>query len=283
MSKIDRTPKLYIGGKQKRPDGGYSFQINSLNNQFICDVAKANRKDVRNCVEEAAKAYSKQMTNFNRSQILFYLAENLEQREKNFTDLLMALSGNSLSEAKKEFSLSCERLFYYASMADKFEGTVHNPPMRGLTLAMKESLGVLSTILSDSQPLLSLITTLSAPFATGNSNIIIPGQKTSLIATELYQVLDTSDVPTGSINILTSIQDELITTLSQHENIDAIWYFGTSHNSKTQIIKNSVSNVKRYWSPEEKNIDWANTSKKFLDEFLFQSTQVKNIWLPYGE
>ena len=283
LSKIDRTPKLYIGGKQKRPDGGYSFPVKSLNNQFICDVAKANRKDVRNCVEEAAKACSKQMTNFNRSQILFYLAENLEIREKNFVELLIGLSGLSLSEAKKEFTESCERLFYYASMADKFEGVIHNPPLRGLTLAVKESLGVLSTILSDNQPLLSLITTFGSSFATGNSNIIVPGQKTSLIATELYQVLDTSDVPGGYINILTSIQEELNTTLSQHENIDAIWYFGNSHTSKTQIIKNSVSNLKRYWCPEEKNIDWSNTSKNFLDEFLFQSTQVKNIWLPYGE
>ena len=283
LSKIDRTPKLYIGGKQKRPDGGYSFPVKSLNNQFICDVAKSNRKDVRNCVEEAVKAFSKQMTNFNRSQILFYLAENLEIREKNFVELLIGLSGLSLSEAKKEFTESCERLFYYASMADKFEGAIHNPPMRGLTLAMKESLGVLSTILSDDQPLLSLITTLGSSFATGNSNIIVPGQKTSLIATELYQVLDTSDVPGGYINILTSLQEGLNTTLSQHENIDAIWYFGNSHTSKTQIIKNSVSNLKRYWCPEEKNIDWSNTSKNFLEEFLFQSTQVKNIWLPYGE
>ena len=104
-----------------------------------------------------------------------------------------------------------------------------------------------------------------------------------MIATELYQVLDTSDVPGGYINILTSLQEGLNTTLSQHENIDAIWYFGNSHTSKTQKIKNSVSNLKRYWCPEEKNIDWSNTSKIFLDEFLFQSTQVKNIWLPYGE
>ena len=207
----------------------------------------------------------------------------MEIREKNFVELLIGLCGLSLSEAKKEFTESCERLFYYASMADKFEGVIHNPPLRGLTLAMKESLGVLSTILSDNQPLLSLITTLGSSFATGNSNIIVPGQKTSLIATELYQVLDTSDVPGGYINILTSIQEGLNTTLSQHENIDAIWYFGNSHTSKTQIIKNSVSNLKRYWCPEEKNIDWSNTSKNFLDEFLFQSTQVKNIWLPYGE
>ena len=281
---IDRTPKLYIGGIQQRPEGGYSFAVNAMNNKFICDVAKANRKDVRNCVEIAEKASAKQLTNFNRSQILYYLAENLEQRENNFTDLLISLSGLTAAQARNEFIISCERLFYYASMADKFEGVVHNPPIRGITLAMKEPLGIISAILSDNHPLLScLVTIIGASFATGNCNIIVPGQKTSLIATELYQVLDTSDVPGGYVNILTSIQDELNATLSQHENIDGIWYFSNSSSSKTSIIKNSVSNLKRYWCPEEKNIDWLNTSKKFLDEFLYQSTQIKNIWIPYGE
>ena len=281
---IDRTPKLYIGGKQKRPDGGYSFPIHSINKkQFICDIAKANRKDVRDSVEVAMKAYEKQISNFNRSQIIFYLAENLEQREKNFTNLLTTLNGISLIQAKKEFALSCERLFYYASMADKFEGIVHNPPIRGLTMAVKESLGVMAIVLSDNDPLLSLVTVMAASFATGNAQIIVPGQKTSLIATELYQVLDTSDVPAGRINILTAIQDELNDTLSQHESIDGIWYFGNSNSSKSKIIKNSVSNLKRYWCPTEKNIDWNNASKLFLDEFLYQGTQIKNIWIPYGE
>ena len=283
LPSIDRTPKLYIGGSQKRPDGGYSFPVYSQNNKFICDVAKANRKDVRNCVEIAANAYSKKLTNFNRSQILYYLAENLEQREKNFIDLLVALEGISFKQAKLEFDLSCERLFYYASMSDKFEGMIHNPPIRGITLAMKESIGVITSILSDDSPLINLTTILGACFATGNSNIIIPGQKTSLIATELYQVLDTSDVPDGYVNILTSIQDELNTTLSQHEYIDGIWYFGKSIDSKSKIIKNTTSNLKRYWCPSEKNIDWANNTKEFLDEFLYQSTQIKNIWIPYGE
>ena len=280
---IDRTPKLYIGGKQKRPDGGYSFSVHAANNQFICDVAKSNRKDVRNCVELAAKAYQQQLTNFNRSQILYYLAENLEQRKNSFINLLMSLNGSSLTQAQSEFHNACERLFYYASMADKFEGTIHNPPIRGLTLAMKEPLGVIATILDDSDPLLSLITVLGSIFATGNSHIIIPGQKTSLIATELYQVLDTSDVPGGYVNILTSIQDELNATLSQHENIEGIWYFAGSSKSKTTIIQNSISNLKRYWIPNENNIDWSNNSKRFLDEFLYQSTQIKNIWIPYGE
>ena len=281
---IDRTPKLYIGGKQKRPDGGYSFPVYAANGKdFICDVARSNRKDVRNCVEIASKTIEKQLTNFNRSQILYYFAENLEQREKNIVDLLVSLRGVSSGVAKHVFSLACERIFYYASMADKFEGQVHNPPMRGLTLALKENLGVLAIILSDHDPLLSLVTCMSAAFATGNAQILVPSQNASLLATELYQVLDTSDVPGGYINILTAKDNELNSTLSKHENVDGIWYFGNSQSSRTDIIKNSTSNIKRYWCPSEKNIDWTNTSKTFLDEFLHQSTQIKNIWIPYGE
>ena len=280
---IDRTPKLYIGGKQKRPDGGYSFPLNAVNNSFICDIAQANRKDVRDSVEIAAKSFAKQLSNFNRSQILFYLAENLQQREKTFVDLLVALCGSSPVNASKEFSQSCERLFYYAAMADKFEGNVHNPPMRGLTLAMKEPLGVMTSILSDDSPLLNLVTVMGSVFSTGNTNIIVPGQKTSLIATELYQVLDTSDVPGGYVNILTAKENELNKTLSQHENIEGIWYFGADSAQRSEIVKNTTSNIKRYWCPEEKHLDWTNTSEEFLNEFLYQSTQVKNIWIPYGE
>ena len=280
---IDRTPKLYIGGKQKRPDGGYSFPLNAVNNSFICDIAQANRKDVRDSVEIAAKSFAKQLSNFNRSQILFYLAENLQQREKTFVDLLVALRGSSPVNASKEFSQSCERLFYYAAMADKFEGNVHNPPMRGLTLAMKEPLGVMTSILSDDSPLLNLVTVMGSVFSTGNTNIIVPGQRTSLIATELYQVLDTSDVPGGYVNILTAKENELNKTLSQHENIEGIWYFGADSAQRSNIIKNTTSNLKRYWCPEEKHVDWTNTSEQFLNEFLYQSTQVKNIWIPYGE
>ena len=168
-------------------------------------------------------------------------------------------------------------------MADKFEGSVHNPPMRGLTLAMKEPLGVIASILSDDAPLLGLITLMASVFSTGNSNIIVPGEKTSLIATELYQVFDTSDIPAGYVNILTSRENELNKTLAQHENIEGIWYFGKDLNEKSTIINNTTSNLKRYWCPEEKNIEWANSSEQFLNEFLHQSTQVKNIWIPYGE
>ena len=200
---IDRTPKLYIGGKQKRPDSGYSFSSYDAHNNFICDVPNANRKDVRDTVEVASKAVSKSSTNFNRAQILYYLAENLQDRKNTFSSLLSSLIGISQKDAEKEFDQSIERLFYYGAMADKFEGSIHNPPIRGLTLAVKEPIGVVANILNDDYPLLSLITTLGANFATGNASIIVPGQNTSLLATELYQLLETSDVPAGYINILT--------------------------------------------------------------------------------
>jgi len=283
LHSIDRTPKLYIGGKQKRPDSGYSFSQNTVNGSFICDVASSNRKDVRNAVEIASKSCTKQISNFNRSQILFYLAENLQQRKDTFIDLLTVLTNATSLEAQKEFESSCERLFYYASMADKFEGQIHNPPMRGLTLAMKEPLGVIASILNNNLPLLNLITVVGSIFSTGNSNIVVPGQKTSLIATELYQVFDTSDVPDGYINILTSKENALTSTLSLHENIDGIWYFGKDKSAKSDLIRNTVSNLKRFWCPEEQDIDWFSKNESFLNEFLYQSTQIKNIWIPYGE
>ena len=280
---IDQTPKLYIGGKQKRPDSGYSFPFYSHRNEFICDISRSNRKDVRNSVEEASKAFSKQLSNFNRSQILFYLAENLSQRKDTFIDLLINISGLNHIDAKKEFDLSCERIFYYASMADKFEGLIHNPPLRGLTMAVKEPIGVITSILDDNQPLLSLATVMSSVFANGNTNIIVPSEQTALIATLMYQVLDTSDVPAGYINILTAKQNELNLTLAQHENIDGIWAFSENAKTRSSIIKETAFNLKRFWCPKNKNIDWSSNSEEFLLEFLYQGSQVKNIWIPYGE
>ncbi len=283
LPKIDTTPKLYIGGKQKRPDSGYSFSQFSYDDQFICDIGRANRKDVRDCVEAASKSLSKQPNNFNRSQLLFYLAENLFQRKTTFVDLLKNITGISKANAEKEFELSCERIFYFASMSDKFEGNIHNPPMRGLTLAVKEPVGVVASILNNYQPLLSLSTVISSLFATGNASIIVPAEQSSLIATSLYQVFETSDIPQGYINILTAKDNELNSTLAQHENIDGIWCFSSTTNVRSQIIKDTAYNLKRYWCPKNKNINWKESSKEFLIEFLHNGSQVKNIWIPYGE
>ena len=283
LPSIDATPKLYVGGKQKRPDSGYSFNQMSAQKEFICDIARANRKDVRDAVEAASKSKIGILNNFNRSQILFYLAENLSQRQETFVNLLMSITGVNKITALKEFEQSCERIFYYASMADKFEGNIHNPPMRGLTLAVKEPIGIIASLMCEYNPLLSLTTTISSLFANGNASLIVPSEKTSLIATSLYQVFETSDIPAGSINILTSRNNELNTTLAQHENIDGIWSFSNNSSTRSDIIKNTVFNLKRYWCPKNNRIDWSNESEEFLNAFLYESSQVKNIWIPYGE
>ena len=280
---IDTTPKLYIGSKQKRPDSGYSFNQMSAQKEFICDIARANRKDVRDAVEAASKSKIGTLNNFNRSQILFYLAENLSQRKETFVNLLMSIAGVNKINALKEFEQSCERIFYYASMADKFEGNIHNPPMRGLTLAVKEPIGIIASLMCEYKPLLSLTTTISSLFANGNASLIVPSEKTSLIATSLYQVFETSDIPAGSINILTSKNNELNTTLAQHEDIDGIWSFSNTASIRSDIIKDTVFNLKRYWCPKNNCIDWSNDSEEFLNAFLYESSQVKNIWIPYGE
>ena len=283
LPSIDTTPKLYVGGKQKRPDSGYSFNQMSAQKEFICDIARANRKDVRDAVEAASKSKIGILNNFNRSQILFYLAENLSQRQETFVNLLMSITGVNKITALKEFEQSCERIFYYASMADKFEGNIHNPPMRGLTLAVKEPIGIIASLMCEYKPLLSLTTTISSLFANGNASLIVPSEKTSLIATSLYQVFETSDIPAGSINILTSRNNELNTTLAQHENIDGIWSFSNISSTRSDIIKDTVFNLKRYWCPKNNRIDWSNESEEFLNAFLYESSQVKNIWIPYGE
>ena len=283
LPSIDATPKLYVGGKQKRPDSGYSFNQLSAQKDFICDIARANRKDVRDTVEAASKSKIGSLNNFNRSQILFYLAENLSQRKETFVNLLMSITGVNKNQALKEFEQSCERIFYYASMADKFEGNIHNPPMRGLTLAVKESIGIVASIMNDNKPLLSLSTIISSLFANGNASIIVPSEKTSLIATSLYQVFDTSDIPAGSINILTAKENELNETLTQHENVHGIWAFSSDTKVRSSIIHGTVFNLKRYWCPINTNIDWSNNSEEFLNEFLHEGSQVKNIWIPYGE
>ena len=132
-------------------------------------------------------------------------------------------------------------------------------------------------------PLLSISTILSSLFANGNASIIAPSEQSSLIATSMYQVFETSDIPPGYINILTTKQNELNTTLAQHENVDGIWCFSSNLKTRSDVTRNTIYNLKRYWCPKIKNLNWISNSEDFLLEFLYQGSQVKNIWIPYGE
>lgn len=280
---IDRTPKLFIGGKQVRPDSGYSRSVYNPAGELVGEVGDGNRKDIRNAVE-AAHAAEKwaNSTPHNRAQILYYLAENLAVRSEEFVRQIVRQTGGSRSAAAAEVEASLSRLFSYAAWADKFEGTVHRPPLRGVTLAMREAIGVVGVVCPDVCPLLGFISLVAPAISMGNTVIAIPSQQAPLSATDFYQVIETSDVPAGVINIVTGEREILSQVLANHDDVDALWYFGSKEGSQ-QVEYASASNMKRTWVNYGRECNWLSRRQGEGEQFLREATQVKNIWVPYGE
>lgn len=284
LPSIDRTTKMYIGGKQARPDGGYSMQVMNPAGQSVGEVSEGNRKDIRNAVEAAHKGSGKwaSMTGHARAQVIFYIAENLAIRKAEFASRISQMTGASTKDAENEVDLSIERLYTYAAMADKYDGHVHHTTFRNVTLAMPENIGVMATICPNEAPLLGFISTVIPAITMGNSVICVPSETSPLSATDFYQILETSDVPAGVVNIVTGKQEELTKVLANHDDVDGIWYFGTQEGSK-MIEYASAENMKRTWVNHGKHRDWFNKSHGEGDDFLRHATQIKNIWIPYGE
>ena len=282
-SSIDRTAKMYIGGKQTRPDSGYSRSVLSARGAQLGEVGEGNRKDIRDAVEAArgAAAWSK-ATAHNRAQVLYYVAENLEARAAEFRARLTAMTGCTPGLAAKEVAASVNRLFTYAAWADKFDGAVHSPPVRNVTIAMNEPLGIVGIACPEEAPLLAFISLVAPAVAMGNRVVVIPSERAPLSATDLYQVLDTSDVPGGVINIVTGERDALAAVLAAHDEVAAIWYAGSAAGS-AMVERASIGNLKQTWVNDGKARDWFNLAQSEGTEFLRRATQVKNIWVPYGE
>jgi aldehyde dehydrogenase (NAD+) len=277
---VDRTAKLFIGGKQARPDSGYSTRIVGVDGRVLGEVGEGNRKDIRNAVEAAhaaAGAWGK-ATGHNRAQILYYVAENLAARSAELGARIGAMTGG---DGAAEVEACVRRLFTYGAWADKYDGQVHQVPLRGVALAMNEPIGVIGLACPEEHPLLGLVSLVGPAIAVGNTVVAVPSEKSPLAATDFYQVLETSDVPAGVINIVTGPKDSLAKTLAEHDDVDAVWYFG-SRGGVTAVELASAGNMKRTfaeWTPR----DWSSTVDGEGRDFLREATQVKNIWIPYGE
>ena len=278
---IDRTPKLYIGGKQVRPDATYSIQILNPAGEFVGEVGRGNRKDIRNAVNVGRSSLSAWVSysGHNRAQILYYIAENLNQRRNEYVQRLIDVCGYTKEMSELEFDTTIKVIFMYAAYADKYDGLVHSTLTRHVTIAMNEPIGNFGLVCPDENPLLSFISIIMPPIAMGNVVTVIPSEKYPLFATDFYQILETSDLPAGVVNIVTGYHSELLTILASHHDIDAIWYFGSVDNS-FMVEENSATNMKRTWVSNGKKINWFNLTR--CREFLRECTQVKNIWIPYG-
>ncbi|WVT77102.1 aldehyde dehydrogenase family protein (plasmid) [Sinorhizobium chiapasense] len=280
---VDRTAKLFIGGKQARPDGNYNRNVLSPKGKVLGEVGEGNRKDIRNAVvaAQAASAWSSATTH-NRAQILYYIAENLSGRADEFADRIAAMTGASIANAKAEVEASIARLFTYGAWADKYEGAVHQPPLRGVALAMPEAIGVVGVICPPEAPLLGMISLVAPLIATGNRVVVVPSEPHPLAATDFYTVLETSDVPAGVVNIVTGSAIELAKTLASHNDVDALWAFGSPELS-TLVEKLSVGNLKRTFVDYGKAMNWLDRDAAEGAAYLRRATDVKNIWIPYGE
>jgi aldehyde dehydrogenase (NAD+) len=271
---IDRTAKLFIGGKQVRPDSGYSKVVYDPDGHPIGEVGLGNRKDIRNAVEAARGAFEswRKTSGHNKAQILYFLAENLSERAEEFARRIAQQTGQ---DGAAEVEAALEALFTAAAWADKYEGVVHNTPIRNVTLAVPEPIGVMGILCPDDRPLLALARLAATALAMGNTLVVVPSPLAPLTATDFYQVLETSDIPAGTFNIVTGERDELAQTLAEHDDVDALWYAGPQA-GWALVEKASAGNMKRTWTLP------ASGPLPDLDETLRQATQVKNIWVPYG-
>ncbi len=278
---IDRTVKQYIGGKQARPDSGYSFPVYGRDGVLLGEAPLGNRKDIRNAVEAAHKAEKWAKTPAHtRAQILYYIAENLIQRKAEITAGLAKVVGQELASAEVEFGI--DRIFTYAAWADKYDGSVHNPPMRNVTLAMNEPIGAVGIICPTEAPLLGFLSLVMPAIAAGNVVVAVPSEKYATIIGDLYQVFDTSDLPGGVVNIVAGRPAELAKTLAEHDDIDAIWSFRDTTGA-TLVKTASIGNLKQVWTNDKFDIDWFDARQNDGSYFMRHATQIKNIWVPYGE
>ena len=278
---IDRTVKLYIGGKQARPDSGYSIEVRGARGELLGEAPLGNRKDIRNAVEAARKAAGwGKATAHTRAQVLYYMAENLSLRREEIAARLAAVVG--AQHAASEVTLGIERVFSYAAWADKFDGAVHNPPFRTIAIAMKEPLGAVGIICPNEAPLLGLLSLVLPVLAMGNTAIVVPSETYPLIIGDLYQVFDTSDLPGGAVNLVTGYASQLLKTLAEHDDVDGIWCFADEA-SAAAAKAFSVGNLKQVFTNEGRAIDWFDAKQGEGRWFLEHATQVKNIWVPYGE
>jgi aldehyde dehydrogenase (NAD+) len=273
---VDRTPKLYIGGKQARPDGGQSRLAYDAHGTLTGQIPLANRKDIRNAVEAAQKATGwASASAHNRAQVMYYIGENLSARADEFAARLDAMTGRD--DGKDEVTAAVERLFTYAAWCDKFDGRVANVPIRGLAVALREPCGVIAGFCPDDRPLLGLVSLMAPAIAMGNRVVLVASRCVPLPALEFAQILETSDVPGGVVNILTGNHAELAPALASHMDIAAVWSFSGA-DLATVIEMGAARTLTRTWIGGGR--DWLSGGND--QEFLEAATEVKTVWVPYG-
>ncbi|TPW26996.1 aldehyde dehydrogenase family protein [Pararhizobium mangrovi] len=278
---VDRTAKLYVAGKQARPDGGYSYIVRGRRGAAVGEAGLGNRKDIRNAVEAAAKAKGwSGLSGHQRAQILYYLGENLAERAEEFAARIELQVGGGRRAADAEIDASIRRIFHYAAWADKHDARVTSTLGRHTTLAMNEPFGVAGVLAPDASPLLGSLSLALPLLAAGNRIVLVPSTPAPLSMTDFYQVLETSDVPAGTFNIVTGARADLAVTLADHDDVDVLWGAATA-GEIADCERRSAGNLKPVFMVDETTVDVAAEEFKGR-RLLDRASRIKTIWIPYG-
>lgn len=280
---ILKTYKLYIDGKFPRTESGRYFKLTGDGNRVLANICRASRKDFRDSVVAARKAQSDwaKKTAYNKGQILYRIAETLEGRKQQFVHTLI-LQGYEKSVALNEVNASIDRLIYYAGWSDKFQqvfSSVNPVESSHFNFSFPEPTGVVSLIAPEENGLIGLVSGIAPVIVGGNTIITLASSLYPLTAIEFAEVLATSDMPGGVINLLTGFSKELHTHMSSHMDVNAMIYCGANQEEWKTIQINASLNVKRVVKRQVDN--WL--SSEVQDPYLIMETQeIKTTWHPVG-
>jgi acyl-CoA reductase-like NAD-dependent aldehyde dehydrogenase len=275
-----KTYKLYIGGQFPRTESGRFYPLYNKKKEIIANVSLASRKDFRNAVVAARSAFAgwSGKTHFNRSQILYRIAEMLEGRKQQFIEELI-LQGISAKSAEAEVKAAVDRMVYYSGWCDKYSqisSTVNPVSSSHFNFSVPEPTGVVSIIAPEESSLLGLVSVIAPVIAGGNTCVVLASEKLPLCSVTLSEVLATSDLPGGVVNMLTGTSSELFSHFSSHMDVNAIIYCRDDKEEIKTIGENSSLNVKRafYW-----NKDWIKSENQ--NPYLILDLQeIKTTWHP---
>ena len=283
MSRIDvlKSYKIFIGGKFPRTESGRYFHVKNAKGDLLANMCLSSRKDFRNAVVIARKSQEvwANATALNRGQILYRIAEMLEGRKTQFIEQLKS-TGSTLSAAKKEVASSIDRLIYYAGWSDKFQqifSAVNPVASNHFNFSTLEPTGVVSIIAPNENPLLGMISLLAPTIVGGNTTVILASAINPLLAISLAEVLNTSDVPAGVVNILTGDREELLSHFASHKDVNAIIYCGNNLKEIKVVEEMATENLKRVSIYRRKNWVEGNSQSPY---FIEKCQEIKTIWHP---
>lgn len=285
MTRVDvrKTAKLYINGAFVRSESGRVYPVEHSDGSAVVRVSQGSRKDLRDAVRgsRAAQTAWAERSGYNRGQIMYRIAEIMEDRRDNFVDRLLT-GGLTVEAANAELDASIDRLVWYAGWADKFTQVFGNMnPVAGpfFNISAPEPTGVVGLLFAHESPLLGLISRLSPIIVSGNTAVVVVAGPRPLAAVALTEVLATSDVPPGVVNIITGFAEELGPVLAKHMDVNAIDIVGTPEELATSLVRDAAENVKRVTVATQPDFADESAQSPYL---IAKFVETKTVWHPKG-